>query len=158
MKGKLLMTICAAGLFLLLATLSTLPTGTAGNQQETQNATVALSSDDSDLLFAGVDQADNPGYNLQSAYAELKDLGKKYRKARERDARQRILTRAEELLEQIFDAKVQKEEQRIQALEKRLNQEKERLHDMQLHKMDLIHNGVQKALDQGELPDWASEK
>ena len=158
MKVKLMITLFLASLFLIFVSMTSLQTGTAGNPQGTPTKTIDISSDNSAILLSDASQTDDGGYNLKAAYAELKDLGKKYRKARSRDAKQRIVTRAEEVMGQLFNAKVQHEQRRIRALEKRLNQEKERLREMQTHKIDLVHKGVQKALNKGEMPEWAPEK
>jgi len=103
-------------------------------------------------------QPPESGSDLAGLYAELRDLGKQYKEARSEDAKQRIQQRADELMSQVFDAKVQKEQRRIEALERRLNTEKELLHERQLHKQDLVHQGVQRFFETGEPPEWATSR
>jgi len=98
------------------------------------------------------------GPDLAGLYAELRDLGKQYKEARSEDAKQRIQQRADELMSQVFDAKVQKEQRRIEALERRLNTEKELLHEKQVHKQDLVHQGVLRFFETGEPPEWATSR
>ena len=96
--------------------------------------------------------------DLAGAYAELRQLGREYKAAQAEDAKQHIRVRAEELMSQIFEAKVQKEQRRIEAEERRLNNEKEMLRERQQHKMDLVHQGVQRFFDTGEPPEWATSR
>ena len=96
--------------------------------------------------------------DLAGLYGELRDLGRQYKEAQSADAKQRIQQRAEELMGQIFDAKVQKEQRRIEAEERRLNTEKELLHEKQVHKLDLVHQGVQRFFETGEPPEWATSR
>jgi hypothetical protein len=86
----------------------------------------------------------------------LKQLAKDYRNANSPDLKPGIASRAEELMGQLFDAKVQFEQDRISALEQRLSDERRKLKDMQNHKRDLVHTGTRKALESGTLPDWAT--
>jgi hypothetical protein len=119
----------------------------------------AVETGEYEMLFADASQKEGPGgMNLNAIYTELKDLVKKYKKAKSRDSKERIHARAQELMGQLFDAKVQLERRRIQKAEERLTKEKQRLAEMQNHKQDLVHKGVQRALKQGEMPEWAPKK
>jgi hypothetical protein len=104
------------------------------------------------------EQPPESGSDLAGLYAELRDLGKQYKEARSEDAKQHIQQRAEELMSQVFDAKVQKEQHRIDGEERRLNTEKELLHEKQMHKQDLVHQGVQRFFETGEPPEWATSR
>jgi hypothetical protein len=119
----------------------------------------AVETGEYEILLADATQKQGPGgMNLNAIYSELKELVKKYKKADSHDSKERIHTRAQELMGQLFDAKVQLERRRVQAAEEKLAKEKQRLAEMQSHKQDLVHNGVQRALQQGELPEWAPKK
>jgi hypothetical protein len=122
-----------------------------------QTAPVTIDEWDANLTEILLAQAESEGstYNLSAAYEELKNLAKQYKKAKERGEQERIHMNAEEIMEQIFDAKVQHEQRRLQQMERRIRAEKERLNEMQAHKHDLINQGVKKALEDGEMPDWA---
>jgi len=98
------------------------------------------------------------GPDLAGLYAELRELAKNYKEARSEDAKQRIVARAEELMGQILDAKVQKDQKRIEAEERHLNAKKEALKEKQLHKQDLVHQGVQRFFETGELPEWITRE
>jgi hypothetical protein len=115
-----------------------------------------VAQQEQDPTVAAAAQEGQQGINKAAIYDQLKQLGKEYREARSQDAKQRIVNRANDLMSQLFDAKVQREQRRIDALQRRLNEEQNRLHEMQTHKQDLVHQGVQRALDTGELPDWAA--
>jgi hypothetical protein len=97
------------------------------------------------------------GPDLAGAYAELRQLAQSYKEARSEEAKQRIRVRAEDLMSQVFDAKVQREQRRIEAEERRLNTEKELLHEKQMHKQDLVHQGVMRFFETGEPPEWATQ-
>lgn len=119
----------------------------------------AVEAGDYEILLADATQKEGPGgMNLNAVYTELKELVKKYKKADSRDSKERIHARTQELMGQLFDAKVQLERRQIQAAEERLAKEKQKLAEMQSHKQDLVHKGVQRALQQGELPEWAPKK
>ena len=119
----------------------------------------AVETGEYEILFADATQKQGPGgMNLNAVYSELKELVKKYKKANSHDSKERIHARAQELMGQLFDAKVQLERRRIQVAEEKLAKEKQRLAEMQNHKQDLVHKGVQRALQQGELPEWAPKK
>lgn len=128
----------------------------AGDPVPATTAEVKSAVQDPDPEVAAADQEGQQGINKAAIYDQLKQLMKNYREARSEDAKQRILNRASELMSQLFDAKVQREQRRLDALQRRLNEEQNRLHEMQLHKEDLVHQGVQRALETGELPDWAA--
>ena len=157
MKRKvMIMTGVAIPLLVFLA-MTPLQVGVADTPQTTP---VTVDEWDANLTEILLAQAERGGsdYNLQGAYEEMKRLAKQYREAREQDAKQRIRTRAGEIMGQIFDAKVQHEQKRLQMMEKRIRAEKERLNEMQSHKHDLINQGVEKALSSGEMPDWATDR
>lgn len=158
MKSNIIM--ISIGCF-LLATLAFMPLHAAAedNPDETPAVISTVESGELDLLFADVSQeGGGGGINLSAAYAELRDLVKKYRKAKERVEKERIVTRAEELMGQLFDAKVQSEKRRVEALERKLAEDKRRLKDMQSHKRDLVKTATQRALENGEMPEWAPQR
>jgi hypothetical protein len=119
------------------------------------SAILAVESGQLEALFAEGGSGDP---DLMNMYNELKKLAKNYREARTPDAKSAISDRANNIMALLFDAKVQREEKRIDSLERRLNAERDRLKEMQLHKRDLVHKGVTKALDSGgqEMPEWAT--
>lgn len=157
MNTKLTVTAGIIGFFVILIALAPAGVGIANN---TPSTTVTLDEWDANLTEILLAQASQEGtsYNLSAAYEELKDLAKQYRKAKKRGAQERIHVRAEEIMSQIFEAKVQHERKRLQVMEERLRAEKERLNQMQAHKRDLVNKGVEKALSSGEMPDWATDR
>ncbi|RJP79354.1 MAG: hypothetical protein C4524_05260 [Candidatus Zixiibacteriota bacterium] len=116
----------------------------------------ALESGEFELLLAEAGQRGDGGPDLAAIYEQLRQMGKDYKNARSRDEKQGIANRAEELMGQLFDAKVQHEQRRLETMERRLRDEQDRLRQMQMHKRDLVHQGVQRALENGELPEWAA--
>lgn len=157
MKAKTTYLICLTILVLAIVMGGTLKTTTADTPEEAPDVIGAIESSAANPLYADITQEGGPSYNFGAIYAELRQLMEQYRRAREKDAKQRIMVRAEELMGQLFDAKVQAEQRRIERMEERLNKEKHRLQEMQSHKRDLVHQGVQKAFKTGEMPDWARE-
>ncbi len=146
--------LCAA--FLVLIMSIAFLSAQADDPISAATAGVKDAAQEPDPMVAAAAQEGQQGINKAAIYDQLKQLGKDYREARSQDAKQRILIRANDLMSQLFDAKVQREQRRIDALQRRLNEEQNRLHEMQLHKQDLVHQGVQRALETGELPDWAA--
>ena len=156
MKTTLTLSLMVVGALLVLLVLMSPPTAIAENPETVPPVILALESGQADMLFAQVDQGGgNP--DLVAFYNELKQLAKDYKNAtRDRKKQQGIFDRAEELMGRLFDAKVQDYQNLISALELRLKDERARLKSMQLHKQDLLHTGVRKALDEGQLPEWAA--
>lgn len=157
MKSRLILSLFLAGFFLMVLTTIPLRVTTADNPEEVPDVIAAVESGAAELLFAEISQEVEPSINQAAIYAELKELVKKYRKSREREAKERIAVRVEELMEQLFNAKVQRERHLVAELEQRLEKAKQRLSQLQDHKGDLVHKGVQKILESGEMPDWAEE-
>ncbi|MFH1735915.1 MAG: hypothetical protein ABIE92_14510 [bacterium] len=143
---------------LLLFVLAALPywSAEADTNDETPGLIAMIDSGDLDPMFASAgEQQESSGYDLDGIYTELKQLAKDYKRAKDRDAKERIHVRTKELMGQLFDAKVQMERRRIEAAEERLQQEKRKLENMQTHKLDMVHQASQRALDNGEVPQWA---
>ena len=156
MKRKLLIPISAV--LLIAGCLILTPTQQVSADPDPDFIT-AVESGEYDILFADAAQRQGPGgMNLGAVYTELKDLVKKYRKADSREAKERIHARTQELMGQLFDAKVQLERRRIEIAEERLAREKRKVAEMQSHKQDLVHKGARRVLDQGELPEWAPKR
>lgn len=157
MKRKLMITASVAIPLVIILAMAPLQVGVADTPQ---TAPVTVDEWDANLTEILLAQASSEGstFNLSAAYEEMKRLAKQYREAREQDAKQRIRTRAGEIMEQIFDMKVQHEQKRLDKMEKRIRAERERLSDMQTHKHDLINQGIEKALSSGEMPDWATDR
>ncbi len=130
----------------------------AGTQPETENEIAVLEPISTELLFANAAQTETASPNFAAIYSELKDIMKKYKEAKSRNAKERLHNRTQELMGQLFDAKVQTERRRIQAAEEKLAKQKHRLAEMQSHKQDLLHKGVQKALNEGKMPEWTKEQ
>jgi len=147
----------------LLLVLATIPYWSA--EADTNNDMPALismiDSGELDPMIASIgtqDTGQEQGYNLGSIYDELKQLAKDYKRAKSRDAKERIHARTQDLMGQLFDAKVQSEQRRITAAEERLRQEKEKLKEMQSHKVDMVHTASTRALENGEIPQWAPKQ
>jgi len=104
------------------------------------------------------DDPQGGGPDLAGLYAELRSLAQQFREARQQGNKEHIQVRAEEIMGKIFDAKVQSDMRRIEITERRLNTEKELLHEKQLHKQDLVHQGVQRFFETGEPPEWATSR
>ncbi len=134
------------------------PWGKAQADEPVPPAIQAVESGQLEALYAAQMQEGGGGPDLTAIYNELKKIAKEYRQARSQEDKSNYEARAEDLMGQIFDARVQGEQRRIQAMEQRLGEEKQRLNDMQRRKQDLVHEGVIKALDTGEMPDWADPK
>jgi hypothetical protein len=134
---------------LLALTLIPRPAAVAENPG-TPPAIQAVESGRLEALYA----VEGGSPNLAGIYSDLKRLAKDYRKAHP-DMKAGIAEKAEDLMGQLFDAKVQEQESRISALERRLQEERERLNSMQAHKRDLVHTATLKALDGRDLPEWA---
>jgi len=101
-----MLTTFISGFFLTTLAFMPLHAAAGNNPDETLAVISTVESGELDLLFADVSQEGGEGgINLSAAYAELRDLVKKYRKAKERVEKERIATRAEELMGQLFDAK-----------------------------------------------------
>ncbi len=147
----------AAAPLLLAVTFSSSP-GTA-QADEVPDWVTAVESGDMELLLAeGPPPAEQPSANLSAIYEELRSLAKQYREAKDRNAKERVSARVQDLMGRLFDAKVQMERRRIQAAEEKLNKEKKRLEQLQSHKQDMVHKGTQKLLTEGKLPEWAPKR
>jgi len=100
------------------------------------------------------EQKPESGSELAGIYGELRELSNQYDKARSEESKQAILVRAENLMGQIFDAKLNREQVSIEAEEKRLNMRKELLHRRQSQRREWVHRGVQQFFETGEPPEW----
>lgn len=157
MTKKLLITASITGFMAILLSVAPLSIGVADNPQPTTPAADEWEATFTEFLLAQASQ-EGTSYNLSAAYEELRELARQYRRTREREAKERVRVRAEEIMDQIFNAKVQHERKRLQVMEERLRAEKERLNQMQAHKRDMVNKAVEKALSTGEMPDWATDK
>lgn len=158
MKTNKIVLMCFAALMLTATAGNPFYAQADDNPDETPAAIAAVESGEIDLLLADISQVGEGGVNISAAYAELKDLARQYRESRTREAKERVANRAEDVMGQLFDAKVQVEARRIEAMEKRLDAEKQRLKDMQSHKVDLVKKAVSRALENGEMPEWAPSR
>jgi hypothetical protein len=157
MKTALIVGLLAAGLVLPVFGGSPNPSAVADNS-DPHGVIAAVESVQLEALFAQGNQSEPGESDLMSMYNELKKLAKEYRDAKKPDAKSGLSDRANNIMGILFDAKVGREGKRIDLLEKRLGAERDRLKEMQLHKRDLVHKGVTKALDSGgqDLPEWAT--
>ncbi len=152
MKTKVMM---LSMMILALAILISLQLRPAAADDPTPAVIQAIENGQMETLLAEATQ--EGGYDLNAIYEELKQLGKQYKRADSRDAKGRIVTRAEELMGQLFDAKLQKEKQRIEVMQRRLDDERHKVAGMEEHKWDLVKEGTQKALNGEPLPEWATQ-
>jgi hypothetical protein len=157
MKTALIVCLLATGL-LLLAVAGTPQQSTVSENPEPGYAIQAVESGQLEALFAQGGGGASDNNDVQGMYNELKKIAKEYHNATRPEAKSGLSQRADNLMGILFDAKVQKETKRIDVLERRLKGERDRLKQMQSHKLDLVHKGVQKLLDSGgqEVPEWAT--
>ena len=99
------------------------------------------------------EQAPESGSELAGIYGQLRELANQYKEARTEETKRSILVRAESLMGQIFDAKVNREQVSIDAEEKRLNRHKQVLHRKQSQRREWMHHGVQLFFETGEVPE-----
>lgn len=99
------------------------------------------------------EQAPESGPELAGIYGQLRELANRYNEARTEEAKRSILVRAESLMGQIFDAKVNREQASIDAEEKQLNHRKQVLHRKLSQRRDWVHHGVQQYFETGEVPE-----
>ncbi|MCX6641093.1 MAG: hypothetical protein NTW14_11545 [bacterium] len=152
LKTVLLILGCLAAAAVIL--ISQQSTSAADNPATSKTATPAVDQQ----LYAQASSSGDPAINKKAIYGELKRLMKEYRRANEAGAKARIETRMDDLVGQLLDAKVVSQQQHISDLEAKLTAAQDHLHQMQLHKQDLIHEGVQRALQQGQLPDFEKKQ
>ena len=157
MKTTLIVSLMAAGL-MLLAFAGTSPQSAVADNPEPVGTIIAEESGQLEALFAQGTPGDADSPEIAGFYHQLRQLAKDYIAAKTADEKTGITNRADKLMAQLFDFKVQREEKRIAQLQRRLNQSRDRLKDMQLHKLDLVHKAVQKTLSSGgqEMPEWAT--
>ncbi|TKJ36862.1 hypothetical protein CEE37_14860 [candidate division LCP-89 bacterium B3_LCP] len=159
MKSRLKLTMGTVVLTAFVISIALMKIGFADNP-ENGNGSVQISQTSTDILLLADASQDSEGRSsdLSAIYAELRELTKKYRHAKERSSKERIRVRTEELMNHLFNAKVQHDRKRLQVLEEKVRKVRERLTELQSHKSDLVHKGVQRALDSGTLPDWAPDQ
>jgi outer membrane murein-binding lipoprotein Lpp len=153
------MTVFAAvWLVVILSVMLAFPPNYA-KADEVPDWVTAVESGEMEILLADAPpDAGSNSSNLGAIYEELRSLAKQYREAKDRNAKERVSARVQDLMGRLFDAKVQMERRRIQAAEEKLNKEKKRLEQLQSHKQDMVHKGTQKLLTEGELPEWAPKR
>lgn len=153
MKTKMMLILGAASLLAFMVV--GLPKSGPAADEPVPAVIQAVESGQLEVLVADATQDSGRGFDVNAIYDELRSLAKDYHQAREEDAKARVVNRMHDLMGQLFDAKVQKERHRVEVGEKRLNDEKRKLAQMQDHKTDLVKSGVQTVLD-GQLPEWAT--
>ncbi len=103
--------------------------------------------------------ADEAHHDAQATEAaaigeELKEIQIQYHETRAIKAKERLHVRSQELVTQLFEAKVRRKVQRIKAIEARLAEEKKSLSELHSRKQKMIQNGTEQALQTGEMPEW----